>query len=269
MADSIVGRTALVTGAASGIGRALSIELAKRGCDLALCDIDEAGLTTTAAACDRGRNVSVHVLDVANADAVAALPDQIRRSHPRLDILVNNAGVALGGTFEQVTDADMRWLFDINFWGVVRMTRAFLPMLRASDAGRLVNVSSLFGFIAPPGQAAYAASKFAVRAFSEALRHELADTGVSVSTVHPVGVATSIAHNARLPRSADEADVAAERERFARLLRLSPDSAASVIANGLERRRPRIIVGNDAKLMALLERLVPTGYWSLLSKLQR
>jgi len=269
MADSIVGRTALITGAASGIGRALAIELARRGCDLALCDVDETGLSKTAAACDHGRRVSVHALDVANADAIAALPDEIRRSHPRLDILVNNAGVALGGTFEQVTDADMHWLFDINFWGVVRMTRAFLPMLRASDAGRVVNVSSLFGFIAPPGQAAYAASKFAVRAFSESLRHELANTGVSVSTVHPGGVATSIANNARLPGSVDEAGVAAERERFARLLRLLPERAASVIAEGIEQRRPRIIVGNDAKLMALLERLMPVSYWSLLSKLQR
>ena len=269
MADSIVGRTALITGAASGIGRALAIELARRGCDLALCDVDETGLSKTAAACDHGRRVSIHALDVADADAIAALPDEIRRSHPRLDILVNNAGVALGGTFEQVTDADMHWLFDINFWGVVRMTRAFLPMLRASDAGRVVNVSSLFGFIAPPGQAAYAASKFAVRAFSESLRHELANTGVSVSTVHPGGVATSIANNARLPGSVDEAGVAAERERFARLLRLLPERAASVIAEGIEQRRPRIIVGNDAKLMALLERLMPVSYWSLLSKLQR
>ncbi len=268
MADTIVGCTALITGAASGIGRALSIELAKRGCDLALCDIDETGLSGTAAACDPGRSVSLHTLDVADADAIASLPDEIRRSHPRLDILVNNAGVALGGTFEQVTDADMHWLFDINFWGVVRMSRAFLPMLRASDAGRLVNVSSLFGFIAPPGQAAYAASKFAVRAFSESLRHELADTGVSVSTVHPGGVATSIADNARLPGSVNEADIVAERERFARLLRLSPERAASVIADGLERRRPRIVVGNDAKLMALLERLMPISYWRLLSKLQ-
>ena len=268
MADSIVGCTALITGAASGIGRALAIELAKRGCDLALCDVDEAGLTATAAACDRGQNVSLHPLDVADADAVATLPDEVRRTHPRFDILVNNAGVALGGTFEQVTDADMHWLFDINFWGVVRMTRAFLPMLRASDAARIVNVSSLFGFIAPPGQTAYAASKFAVRAFSESLRHELADTNVSVSTVHPGGVATSIANNARLPGSVAEADIAAERERFARLLRLSPECAASVIANGLERRRPRIVVGSDAKLMALLERIMPTGYWSLLSKLQ-
>jgi len=268
MADTITGRTALITGAASGIGRALAIELARRGCDLALCDIDEAGLAGTAAVCGGGRSISLHRLDVADADAVAALPEVVRRAHPRLDILVNNAGVALGGTFEQVSDADMHWLFDINFWGVVRMTRAFLPMMRAGEGGRIVNVSSLFGFIAPPGQAAYAASKFAVRAFSESLRHELADTGVSVSTVHPGGVATAIADNARLPGSVDEAEVAAERARFARLLRLTPERAATAIADGLARRRPRIVVGRDAKLMAMLERLMPTGYWRLLSKLQ-
>ena len=141
--------------------------------------------------------VTRHALDVADSAAITALPQAIFAAHGGLDLLVNNAGVALGGTFEDVAADDFDWLFSINFQGVVRMTRAFLPLLKASDDARLVNVSSVFGLIAPPGQAAYCASKFAVRGFSECLRHELAGTSVGVSVVHPGGVATSIARNAR------------------------------------------------------------------------
>lgn len=258
------GRTALITGAASGIGRALAVTLAARGCDLALCDVNEAGLRDTADRCAPGRRISRHRLDVADPAAIAALPAAIHAAHGRLDLLVNNAGVALGGTVEQVIEADMHWLFDINFWGVVRMTRAFLPLLHASDDARLVNISSLFGFVAPPGQAAYAASKFAVRGFSEALRHELAGTTIGVSTVHPGGVATAIATSARRPAGIAAADAAAEERRFARLLTLPPERAAAIIVAGLIRRRPRIIVGRDAQFVSLLERILPTGYWRIL-----
>jgi NAD(P)-dependent dehydrogenase (short-subunit alcohol dehydrogenase family) len=179
------GRTAVVTGAASGIGRAIATSLARRGCHLALADIDDDGLQRTAAEISAaGVRVSRHHLDVSDAAAVAAFPQRVTAEHAGVDILVNNAGVALGGAFEQVAEADFEWLFAINFWGVVRMTRAFLPLLHKSEEARIVNISSVFGLIAPPGQTAYSASKFAVRGFSESLRHELARTNIGVTVVH-------------------------------------------------------------------------------------
>src|SRR5512141_1627402 len=191
-------RTAVVTGAASGIGRGLAQSLARRHCHLALVDINEAGLEQTVEmVVTPGLRVSCHRLDVANAEAVAQLPEVVRSNHPGVDLLFNNAGVALGGNFDQVNKADFDWLFEINFHGMVRMTRAFLPLLKASDDARLIYTSSVFGLIGSPGQAAYAASKFAIRGFAESLRHELEGTSISVSVVHPGGIATSIAENAR------------------------------------------------------------------------
>ncbi|MBL0405505.1 SDR family oxidoreductase [Microvirga aerilata] len=167
------GRTAVVTGAAGGIGRAIAVSLARRGCHLALADINDAGLAETLALIAKpGLRVTHHHLDVADRDAVAAFPEIVQATHLGVDLLINNAGVALGGTFEQVSEEDFEWLFEINFWGVVRLTRAFLPALRASDDACIVNLSSIYGNIAPPGQTAYSASKFAVRGFSNALRHE-------------------------------------------------------------------------------------------------
>jgi NAD(P)-dependent dehydrogenase (short-subunit alcohol dehydrogenase family) len=263
----IAGRTAIVTGAAGGIGRAIARSLAGHGCHLALADVNEAGLAETRSLLlAKGLRVSLHRLDVSDADAVAAFPAAVAAEHGGVDILVNNAGVALGGTFEQVSPADFEWLFAINFWGVVRMTRAFLPVLRASDDARLVNLSSLFGLIAPPGQSAYAASKFAVRGFSEALRHELAGSNVGVSIVHPGGVATSIAKNARRSGIATPEQAAADEERFRRLLKLSPDRAGEIIVEGIVARRERVLVGSDAKLAALIARIAPVSYWKLIGR---
>jgi short-subunit dehydrogenase len=262
------GRTALVTGAASGIGRGLALVLAERGCHLALCDVNEEGLRETVAAIrDTSLTITTHRLDVSDAAAVAAFPDVVRAQHPRLDLLVNNAGVALGGTFEQVSEADFDWLFSINFFGVVRMTRAFLPMLKESDDARLVNISSIFGIIAIPGQATYAASKFAVRGLSEALRHELAGTSVGVTVVHPGGVATSIADSARTAKAANAEQIERDKKKLKKMLRLSPVAAAESIVRAVEQRRPRVIVGSDARLMAFFERLMPVGYWKVLSRL--
>lgn len=260
-------RTAVVTGAAGGIGRAIATSLARRGCHLALADIDEPNLERTAAELAAlGVRVSRHRLDVADAAAVAAFPDVVAAEHPGVDVLVNNAGVAIGGTFEQVAFADFEWLFNINFWGVVRMTRAFLPLLHQSDEARLVNLSSLFGLIAPPGQTAYAASKFAVRGFSESLRHELARTRIGVTVVHPGGVATSIAKNARVPRGVPIAELLKIRKTFEKFLTLPPDVAGETIVRGVEQRRPRILVGSDAKFAALVERLAPVNYWRWLDR---
>ncbi len=259
-------RVAIVTGAASGIGRAIATSLAQRGCNVAIADRDEAGLAETAALLPSDVRISRHALDVADAAAVAALPASIQAEHGRVDILVNNAGVAVGGTFEQVSAEDFDWLFAINFHAVVKLTRAFLPVLKASDDARLVNVSSLFGLIAPPGQTAYVASKFAVRGFSESLRHELAATSVGVTVVHPGGVATSIARSARPPTGVDPAEAEKERTSFEAFLKMPPAEAGETIVKGVERRRPRIIVGNDAKVAALIERIAPVGYWSFLGR---
>lgn len=263
----LAGRTALVTGAAGGIGRGIAQALAERGCDLALADVDEAGLAETAALVANVR-VSTHRLDVADRDAVAALPAALLTNHGRLDLLVNNAGVAIGGTFEQVAEADFEWLFGINFWGVVRMTRACLPLLRASDDARIVNLSSLFGLIAPPGQTAYVASKFAVRGFSESLRRELEAerASVGVTLVHPGGVATGIARSARPPRGVNDIDVAAHTKQFEKFLVMPPMRAGEIIVRGVEKRRARVIVGNDARFAALVERIAPVAYWKLLGR---
>lgn len=263
-------RTAIVTGAAGGIGRAIAVSLARRGCHLALADVDEAGLAETARLV-KGASlvVSEHRLDVADRDAVAAFPAAVAAAHPRVDLLVNNAGVALGGTFEQVSEADIEWLFSINFWGVVRMTRVFLPTLRQSDDARIVNLSSVFGLVAPPGQAAYVASKFAVRGFSESLRHELAGSTVGVTVVHPGGVATSIAKSARLPKDVDPAEVARLRAISDKVLRLPPEIAGETIVRGVEARKPRVLVGADAALLSVIERVAPVSYWKLLGRALR
>lgn len=260
-------RVAVVTGAGGGIGRATALSMARRGCHLALADIDEDAVNATAREAQAlGVRATAHLLDVADRAAVAAFPQVVEAAHKRIDLLMNNAGVALGGTFEQVGEDDFDWLMEVNFHAVVRMTRAFLPHLHRSDDGRIVNVSSIYGIITPPGQSAYAASKFAVRGFSNVLRHELEGSRIGVSVVHPGGVATSIAKNARIPASAPADEVERGRKSMEKLLRLQPGEAAEIIVRGIEKRRARILVGSDAKAAALLERLAPVGYWNLLKK---
>jgi short-subunit dehydrogenase len=258
------GGVAVLTGAASGIGAALALDLARRGMQLALVDLNAAGLEQTAAqARAAGAKVSTHVLDVADAGATAALPAAVLAEHGRVTVLVNNAGVALGGLFKDVDAEDFDWLMAINFGATVRLTRAFLPVLAREGAAQLVNVSSIFGIIAPPGQTAYAASKFAVRGFSESLRHELAMSGspVGVTIVHPGGVRTAISENARLAKGLDKAQVESERANWRSLLALDPAKAAEIIAVAIERRAPRVLVGNDAKGAAFVQWLFPVSYW--------
>jgi NAD(P)-dependent dehydrogenase (short-subunit alcohol dehydrogenase family) len=267
----LAGRTAVVTGAAGGIGRGIALALAKRGCNLALADLDEEGLAETARLCGNGVKATRHRLDVADKAAVAAFPGEVLADHGGVHLLFNNAGVAIGGSFEEVAEEDFEWLFEINFWGVVRMTRAFLPHLRNAGAGRIVNISSIFGIIAPPGQTAYTASKFAVRAFSESLRNELAMEGakVGVTVVHPGGINTSIARNARPARLATPErtrQAEADRERFQAFLKMPPEKAGEIIVAGVEKERPRVLVGGDAKFMALVERLAPVRYWKFLGR---
>ena len=258
------GGVAVITGAASGIGAALAVNLARRGMALALVDLNPAGLEATATqARAAGVKVSTHVLDVSDRAGVAALPAAVIEQHGRVTVLVNNAGVALGGLFEQVSEEDFDWLMSINFGATVRLTRAFLPVLAREPAAQLANVSSIFGIIAPPGQSAYAASKFAVRGFSESLRHELemSHSPVGVTLVHPGGVRTSISENARLSKSLDEAEVKREQANWRSLLSLAPEKAAEIIAVAIERRDARVLVGSDAKGAALVQRLFPVSYW--------
>jgi len=268
---AIRGAAAAVTGAASGIGRALALELAARGCDLALADRDEAGLQAVAAEIGKAGSpkVTVHRVDVGEPSQIEAFAQAAISAHPGLNIVVNNAGVALLGQFGEIDQAQMDWLMNINFWGVVHATRAFLPHLTQQREAHIVNLSSIFGIVAPPGQTAYAAAKFAVRGFSESLRHELqlAKSPVRLSVVHPGGVATNIARNSRTGVGmTDNARRAQSIERFDSFARTTPAAAALRIIQGIEKNQPRILIGSDARFMDLLQRFRPATYWAVLGR---
>src|SRR5215211_6756220 len=268
---AIQGSAAAVTGAASGIGRALALELAARGCDLALADRDEAGLQAVAAeiATSHPRKVSLHRVDVGDVSQIQQFAAAATSAHPALNIVINNAGVALLGQFGEIEQAQMEWLININFWGVVHATRAFLPQLSRQPAAHIVNLSSIFGIIAPPGQSAYGAAKFAVRGFSESLRHELqmAASPVRLSVVHPGGVATNIVRNSRTGVGmTDNARRAQSIERFDNAAKTTPAAAALRIIAGIENNAPRILIGNDARFMDLLQRFRPGTYWAVLAR---
>ncbi len=268
---AIRGAAAALTGAASGIGRALALELSARGCDLALADRDEAGLQSVAAEIDRRhrQKVTVHRVDVGEQPEIAEFAQAAISAHPGLNILINNAGVALMGQFHEIDQAEMDWLMNINFWGVVHGTRAFLPHLSSRREAHIVNLSSIFGIIAPPGQSAYAAAKFAVRGFSESLRHELQMAGspVRLSVVHPGGIATNIARNSRSGSGVtDNARRVQSIERFEQVAKTTPQAAALRIIAGIEKNQPRILIGNDARFMDLLQRLRPATYWAPIAR---
>jgi short-subunit dehydrogenase len=273
---AIRGAAAAVTGAAGGIGRALALELAARGCDLALADRDEAGLQAVAAEIAKAatirsqqRKVTVHRVDVGEPAEIADFAQAAISAHPGLNIVVNNAGVALLGQFTEIDQAQFDWLMNINFWGVVHSTRAFLPHLSRQGAAHIVNLSSIFGIIAPPGQTAYAAAKFAVRGFSESLRHELqtANSPVHLTVVHPGGVATNIARNSRTGTGiTDNAQRAEAIERFDKVAKTTPQAAALRIIQGIEKNKPRILIGHDARMIDILQRLRPGTYWKVLAK---
>lgn len=262
-------QVAAITGAGSGIGRALAIHLAKEGCHLALSDINPEQLDETAKQlADTDRTITTHVLDVANKDAVYAYAEEVIASHGKANIIINNAGVALVDTVEEMSYDDFEWLMDINFWGVVYGTKAFLPHLKAQPTGHIVNISSLFGLISVPSQSAYNASKFAVRGFTEALRQELLDTQVSVSCVHPGGIKTNIVRSGRFrnshgrPTNHDKLT----KEFDQKMARTTPEQAAAIIVNGMKRKHPRILVGKDAIWIDRLQRLMPAGYQKHVAK---
>ena len=262
------GRVIAITGAASGIGRALALDLAGRGAHLALSDIDADGLAETVAMCGgSGTKVTSTIVDVADRDAVFAWADDVVAGHGRANMIVNNAGVAVGATVERSSYDDIEWLMGINFWGVVHGTKAFLPHLKASGDGHVVNISSVFGLVSIPTQSAYNAAKFAVRGFSDALRIELEieRADVSVTTIHPGGIKTNIARNARVdPSVADVGgDATAFADEFDKLARTTPEKAARQIIKAVERNRRRALIGPDAKLFDLASRL-PAGVYQRL-----
>jgi short-subunit dehydrogenase len=266
------GSAAAITGAASGIGRALALALSARGCDLALADLDAAGLESLAKeiTAAQGRRVTVQCVDVADPQQIEDFSAAAIAAFPALNLLFNNAGVALLGHFDEFEQSQMQWLMDINFWGVVRGTRAFMPHLASRPQAHIVNISSIFGIIAPAGQSAYSASKFAVRGFSEALRHELATkkSTVRLSVVHPGGVKTNIARRARSGTNLRETvNMSQVGDQFDRLARTTAESAAQRIIRGVEHNEPRILIGGDARLLDLIQRLRPATYWSLLGRL--
>ena len=263
------GGTAIVTGAASGIGEALAAQLAARGSHLVLVDRDEEGLILVAErlrAAHAGLNVATHIADLSDDEQTDALTATLAAEHAETTLLVNNAGVALGGRFDQVTLEEFDWVMAVNFRSVVRLTHALLPVLKAHPGSHLVNVSSVFGIFAPAGQAAYSASKYAVRGFSEAVRHELADNAVGVTVVHPGGIKTRIAESARTGSGVSAEEYEQGRAQFAKLLSMPPENAAAQIMAAIEKRRPRLLIGWSAKVPDVLVRLMPGSYWKLIAR---
>jgi len=265
---AFAGRTCVITGAASGIGAALAQDLAKRRAVLVLIDKDADGLERIAATARQigAAEVSTFVVDLSDGGDRSDLAAEVAARHGGTDLLVNNAGVALSGTFDQVSLKDFDWLMEINLHAVVRMTKAFLPQLLARPGSHVVNISSLFGLVAPPAQVAYATSKYAVRGFSEALRHELAGR-VGLTVVHPGGVRTNIALNARLSGPDVDGRQAAEVRRFTeKALTLPPQDAARQIVAAVQARKPRLVITRVAKLADVLARVLPGSYWRVIER---
>ena len=253
---TLKGSVAVVTGAGSGIGRALAQELASQGAELALADLNSAALEETRSLLS-GTRAKTYTLDVADAAAVEGFARKVEQDFGRVSVLINNAGVALYGNFDELTLKEFDWLFRINFWGVVHGCKSFLPLLKREPEAHIVNISSVFGLIAPAGQTAYGASKFAVRGFTQALKGELESTGVSMTCVHPGGIRTNIAANARAGVNTRPEGWEERQQRFLKAARTSPEKAAQTIVRGILRNKARVLIGGDAYFFEALQRLFP------------
>ncbi|BBZ71337.1 short-chain type dehydrogenase/reductase [Mycobacterium paraseoulense] len=262
--QGFAGKVAVVTGAGSGIGRALAVELARSGAKVAISDVDVEGLAETEAQLKAiGAEVKADRLDVTEREAFLAYADAVREHFGKVNQVYNNAGIAFTGDVEVSQFKDIERVMDVDFWGVVNGTKAFLPHLIASGDGHVINVSSVFGLFAVPGQAAYNSAKFAVRGFTEALRQEMAATGrpVAVTTVHPGGIKTAIARNATAAEGLDQAQLASLFDK--RLAKTSPQRAAQIILEAVRKKKARVLVGTDAKVLDALVRLTGPGYQQL------
>ena len=261
------GKVVVITGAGSGIGRALAVRCADQGAVLALSDWDEVGLVETAQLVQTRthREVRTDKIDVRDRQAVHAYADALRRELGEVNVIVNNAGIALHGDFEETPYDEFERVIDVDFWGVVHGTKAFLPHLIESGDGHVVNISSLFGLMAVPGQTAYNSAKFAVRGFTEALRQEMlvAKHPVQVTCVHPGGIKTGIARNARTTASHDQVEFASNFDR--KLARMEPDRAAEIILDAVLAGKPRVLVGGDAKVLDLMVRVLGSRYQRLVA----
>jgi short-subunit dehydrogenase len=269
MSDFFQGQVAVITGAASGIGAALARALVQRQCHVALVDRQADALQALALAlADKGVRISVHALDVRDSQALADLPAQVLQAHGAVQLLINNAGVASIGPFAQQSADEFDTVWAINFGAAVGLTRAFLPHLLAQTSAQVVNMSSVFGLVAPEGQAAYAASKFALRGFSEALRQELRGSSVRIMVVHPGGVDTAIASSA-MASGVSVQEATHERKRFARLPKLSATQVAERILQALPKGQDRLVLGWDARLLDVMQRCFPQGHARVLAWLMR
>ena len=265
MSDFFQGQVAVITGAASGIGAALARALVQRQCHVALVDRQADALQALALAlADKGVRISVHAMDVRDSQALADLPAQVLQAHGAVQLLINNAGVASIGPFAQQSADEFDTVWAINFGAAVGLTRAFLPHLLAQTSAQVVNMSSVFGLVAPEGQAAYAASKFALRGFSEALRQELRGSSVRIMVVHPGGVDTAIASSA-MASGVSVQEATHERKRFARLPKLSATQVAERILQALPKGQDRLVLGWDARLLDVMQRCFPQGHARVLA----
>jgi short-subunit dehydrogenase len=260
---------AVITGAASGIGRALAVRLAREKISaIAIADVNEKELNETAKIVENfGVAVSTHIVDVSQIEQVQKFADEVIGEHNRVTHLINNAGVALCGNFEEISLRDFEWVMNINFWGVVYGSKVFLPILRQQKVGHIVNISSIFGLVAPPGQSAYCASKFAVRGFTESLRHELENTNVYVSSVHPGGIKTNIVNNSRIGENANQDIKKRVVKFFDKASPTTAEQAANIIVKGIKRKNPRILIGADARQINRIQRLFPAKYFSVMDTL--
>jgi NAD(P)-dependent dehydrogenase (short-subunit alcohol dehydrogenase family) len=266
----IRGKVAVITGAASGIGRATAVALAREGARVAIADVDRAGLAETAKqVASVGGEVSTYLLDVSSREAVYAFAQEIEAQFGGADIVINNAGVAQVATVEELAYEDFEWVMNIDFWGMVYGSKAFLPQLRRKGAGHIVNVSSIFGLFAVPSQAAYNSAKFAIRGFTEALRHEMRGSGIQVSCVHPGGIKTNIMRNARFLQSVQTTVREQAASGFDRLARTTPDEAALTILKGIRKNKPRILIGMDARILDWFIRLLPASYGKIMFRVAK
>lgn len=266
--NEFLGKVAVITGAGSGIGRALAVSLAQQGCNLALADINTESLEQTQVILDSDLfdgsvQVTLHTVDVSQWSDVQALAESVKEHHGRVNLLINNAGVGLGSLFKDASLDDMRWVMDINYWGVVYGCKAFLPLIKKTGGSTIVNVSSVFGLVTVPMSTAYCSSKFAVRGFSDALRHEVGYMGsdIKVACAFPSGIKTAIAQNSKVTlHTKSKTSVEQQKANMEAHFLTTPEQAATDILNGVRKGKSRIKVGKGSTLMDLASRLFPVNY---------